>query len=130
MGGNIYNFLNVLFFSFCFLISWHSLPWHAQEARRIIADRRERNRKALPGKTVETRFYSGITPHDCEKLVADAYQNLQGDFWQPDDLKQHLRKVLVLNCNIEPDSASSALGMVVDVSQDSIQMPLPSKPVY
>ena len=106
-------------------------PEHAvAEAKRILEQRRKRNARALPGKTVETRFYSNITPEGYESLLDDAYEKLDGDFWRLDELKAHMRKVLVLNCNLDAVEAAEALQMDIDLEQDAISMPTATNPKY
>ncbi|EGD72661.1 hypothetical protein PTSG_12166 [Salpingoeca rosetta] len=101
-----------------------------QEAKRILAERREQNARALPGKSVETRFYSNITPRGYEQAMDDAYEKLGGDFWRPADLKAHMRKVLVLNCDVDPVDAAEALALEIDKEQDAIAMPPATMPLY
>eukprot|EP00043_Microstomoeca_roanoka_P016418 m.167585 g.167585 ORF g.167585 m.167585 type:complete len:1757 (+) comp16455_c0_seq1:144-5414(+) len=101
-----------------------------EEARRILTERRKRNAQALPGKKVETRFYSSVSPHGFERVMDEAYAKLNGDFWRPDDLKEHMRKVLVLHCEVSATDAADALGMEIDLQKDALGMPQLAIPTY
>eukprot|EP00055_Hartaetosiga_balthica_P016255 m.101728 g.101728 ORF g.101728 m.101728 type:complete len:1976 (-) comp9066_c0_seq1:2611-8538(-) len=105
-----------------------------KDAKTMIALRRKHNAEALPGKTVETRFYTSLYDTEDKHMKAmlqEAKKVLGDDFWTPFDLRKHMRSVLIKHCNVQALVATEAMGLNgIDGIDDFIDMPRLTLPIY